>query len=361
MFKRIKSWIGFSQLDPDVIKYLDKINARTGYLVSIVIMLLELFIFCLSFTFPVEEIHTAPIYTWMLFHRIAYATMFLAFLQLFLCSFFLTRWHIKHYALNLSIVVTLIVTILFSLYISYLDYLQNEQILVFVTLATLVSAAFFIKPYVAILLLTADFIAFYFLMSHSAPGISYATNVNYPVFYLLLVVINAVRYKHFVQIAQNAVENEKLTAKLKNISMYDTLTKAKNRYALREDFKQLFGKPILIMLTDIDNFKGFNDTYGHEKGDEILKSFSLLLQEIFGEQNCYRYGGDEFLVIIPYYNQGDFMKGIKMCTTAEKEFNFSGGYVLGVAENSEDLRLMIGQADKNLYEAKQKGKNCVVG
>ena len=141
--------------------------------------------------------------------------------------------------------------------------------------------------------------------------------------------------------------------------MYDTLTNVKNRYALREDFTHLFGKPILIMLTDIDNFKGFNDTYGHEKGDEILKSFSLLLQKIFDEQNCYRYGGDEFLVIIPYYNQCDFSKKINSFIEAEKEFCFSGGYVLGVAQNNEDLRHLIGQADKNLYEAKQKGKNCV--
>jgi len=297
----------------------------------------------------------------MLFHRIAYAAMILAFLQLFLCSFFLTRWHIPHYALNISIVLTLIVTVIFSIYISYLDYIQNEQILVFVTIATLITAAFFIKPYVAISILTIDFVSFYFLMNKSPSGISYATNVNYPIFFLLLIVINVVRYKHFVQIAQNAVANEKLTSKLRNISMYDTLTNAKNRYALREDFKHLFGKPILIMLTDIDNFKGFNDTYGHEKGDEILKSFSLLLQQIFDEQNCYRYGGDEFLVIIPYYNQCDFSKKINSCIEAEKEFCFSGGYVLGVAQNNEDLRHLIGQADKNLYEAKQKGKNCVIG
>ena len=74
-----------------------------------------------------------------------------------------------------------------------------------------------------------------------------------------------------------------------------------------------------------------------------------------------RIGGDEFLVIIPYYNQCDFSKKINSFIEAEKEFCFSGGYVLGVAQNNEDLRHLIGQADKNLYEAKQKGKNCIVG
>ena len=115
------------------------------------------------------------------------------------------------------------------------------------------------------------------------------------------------------------------------------------------------------MLSDIDDFKKFNDSLGHGKGDQILKSFSALLKNVFGENNCYRYGGDEFLIIIPYADEKEFLKGIETCSKADKEFNFSGGYVTGTPLESDDFRNLIAQADERLYKAKQKGKNCVVG
>ena len=76
-------------------------------------------------------------------------------------------------------------------------------------------------------------------------------------------------------------------------SRTDELTGLLNREALRDDFKQYFGKALCVMICDIDQFKFYNDTYGHIRDDEILSVVSRLFQK----HGVYRYGGDEFLII----------------------------------------------------------------
>ena len=71
----------------------------------------------------------------------------------------------------------------------------------------------------------------------------------------------------------------------------------KNRWALER--ADLTGQELILMIVDIDYFKQVNDTYGHQAGDEALKLVAEALKQEFGDQYCYRYGGDEFLVVGP--------------------------------------------------------------
>lgn len=64
------------------------------------------------------------------------------------------------------------------------------------------------------------------------------------------------------------------------------------------------------MMTDIDNFKEYNDSLGHAFGDEILGNFGRCLCSVFGHDDVYRYGGDEFLVIADNYNDETFLKAV---------------------------------------------------
>ena len=157
---------------------------------------------------------------------------------------------------------------------------------------------------------------------------------------------------------------------LEQVSMTDALTGLQNRFALRRDFLELERHPVTVLMLDVDDFKSVNDRYGHETGDRVLESTGALLRELFGERHCYRYGGDEFLVVWPETDAqrisaltdelarrmralrvGD--EGVPVC--------FSGGYVYGVPELSSDLRQMLHHADNRLYEAKRRGKNQISG
>ena len=157
---------------------------------------------------------------------------------------------------------------------------------------------------------------------------------------------------------------------LEQASALDALTGTRNRYAFRRDYVQYESRDIHVMMFDLDNFKTANDVYGHAVGDFVLKSAGHFLREAFGDAHCYRYGGDEFVVICPDTPEAEFaaklesvreeMRGLSL-DEQRIPASFSAGYVYGYAELSDDLRLMLRQADQCLYESKGRGRDCYTG
>ncbi len=157
---------------------------------------------------------------------------------------------------------------------------------------------------------------------------------------------------------------------LEQASALDGLTGTRNRYAFRRDYARYEGRDIHVMMFDLDNFKTTNDAYGHAVGDFVLKSVGRFLREAFGDAHCYRYGGDEFLVIRPDMPEEEFAAKLERVREQMKRLSldeqripasFSAGYVYGNAELSADLRLMLRQADHHLYESKERGKDRFTG
>ena len=155
-------------------------------------------------------------------------------------------------------------------------------------------------------------------------------------------------------------------AKLEEISTSDSLTRTKNRFALRKDFEKYVGTYAHVMMYDIDNFKIINDTLGHAAGDYVLKKTGAITKQIFGTENCYRYGGDEFVIIVQDMGEEEFSSKVKDLKQAINEIylkeqhipvHYSGGYVDGDVDTIQDLRKMIRQADELLYKAKRAGKD----
>ncbi len=150
----------------------------------------------------------------------------------------------------------------------------------------------------------------------------------------------------------------------------DSLTGVKNRFALRRDYTLYSDAEIHLMMLDIDDFKQVNDTYGHSVGDFLLKKTGDALIELFGTDHSYRYGGDEFIVIIPRLTDEEFSEKITTLESLlgdihleEKKLpvHFSAGYVSGKTLLQDDLRFMLRQADELLYRAKESGKNAFIG
>ena len=159
-------------------------------------------------------------------------------------------------------------------------------------------------------------------------------------------------------------------AKLEEATIRDALTGARNRFALRRDYDSYIDKEVHLMMFDIDDFKLVNDGNGHAVGDYLLKKTSDTLVNSFGKENVYRYGGDEFLIIIPDVSEKDFKdilsnlsNELSIISLEKKQLpvHFSAGYVYGKTSLQEDLRLMLRQADELLYEAKSAGKSTFVG
>lgn len=129
--------------------------------------------------------------------------------------------------------------------------------------------------------------------------------------------------------------------------------------------------PIAIGLLDIDFFKESNDTYGHTEGDKCLKAVAKIIQENIGDNgSVYRYGGDEFLVLMTT-NDVDFINGIgkkikdslKVARIPNERspicpyVTISQGYTLAIAEPGDSIDSLVKLADRVLYSVKRLGRN----
>ena len=179
-----------------------------------------------------------------------------------------------------------------------------------------------------------------------------------------------------------AEEVAKVIEKFKELSERDPLTDLYNRYVLNNRVVELISKskaadhPLSLLMIDIDCFKEINDKLGHPSGDEVLVSLSELLKESLRHQDLIiRYGGEEFVVFLPYTRQKEAQKvAEKLCLLVrEKIFETQSGDVKmtisigGVSVNAfsplrdeTELQELLKSVDEALYEAKNKGKNQVV-
>jgi len=185
-----------------------------------------------------------------------------------------------------------------------------------------------------------------------------------------------VRIKAGVRIIE--LQSELLAAKekIRVQSRTDTLTGIPNRRAV---FEHLDGelnrserekKSISIAMLDIDNFKAVNDTYGHQAGDAVLKECAL---RISGSTRPYdilgRFGGEEFLLILPGTGEENaalvcerILENVQVLPFCIDGLSIGVTISIGLATWSgrEDVDKLVAAADKALYMAKEKGKNCVV-
>lgn len=174
-------------------------------------------------------------------------------------------------------------------------------------------------------------------------------------------------------------KNDELTKayqKIEIIAKTDSLTKLWNRRAIIELLNQekkqfeVSGNPFTIILCDIDHFKSVNDNYGHDYGDYLLSSLAnLFIRNLREKDEVARWGGEEFLFLLP--NTGANTAKIlaeelrKKIEVQKFTFNFQSlsitvSFGISVCKELIKLEEYIKQTDICLYEAKRKGRNCVV-
>ena len=155
---------------------------------------------------------------------------------------------------------------------------------------------------------------------------------------------------------------QKRNLQLLEISQYDSLTGLRNRHALQEDFDLCRGNSLVVIMMDLDKFKSINDTYGHEVGDAVLKKCASQILAMFPHQKCYRYGGDEFLLLIEHLTLPQIERQLQSLEEevgkisipdCDVNIEISYGYEVGVPMDEMVLGEMINHADAKLYEMKQ--------
>lgn len=163
------------------------------------------------------------------------------------------------------------------------------------------------------------------------------------------------------------------------LGMLDAVTSLKNRHWLEVNLPKEVqaakeaSDPLSIIMADVDHFKRINDTFGHAVGDEILRRFAeLLSKNIKGRDTAARFGGEEFVVVLPQTKltgARNLGEQIRSELESKKWMHHRTGQPIGkvtasfgIAElrDGEDCDDLLDRADAKLYEAKGNGRNCVV-
>ncbi|MDF1525423.1 MAG: diguanylate cyclase [bacterium] len=164
---------------------------------------------------------------------------------------------------------------------------------------------------------------------------------------------------------------------MEEMATRDSLTNLANLRSFRLSFEEEFNRsmryedPLSILMADLDRFKIVNDTYGHPRGDAVLKKTASIMLEVMRKVDFVaRYGGEEFVVIMPHTDTNGALRAAERLRVAIESCHFDGlpaaGDVtvsIGVATLVEgvetDMDGLVNQADKALYRAKMNGRNRV--
>ena len=184
------------------------------------------------------------------------------------------------------------------------------------------------------------------------------------------------RLRRVLKERQLSTERTRMMQKLQKLATTDGLTKLYNsrsfysQLELEVDRYNRYKHPLSLLLLDIDNFKEFNDNFGHLEGDKVLVRFSQIIKSCLRtNDSAYRYGGEEFTVILPETN-GDEAKTvaqrIRSSLETEKfkpipDRNAKITISIGVTQYfpKEELSAFIRRADKAMYLSKKNGRNRV--
>lgn len=196
----------------------------------------------------------------------------------------------------------------------------------------------------------------------------------------LLCVSRDVQEQHDIHLTllEEKKQAEERNLALEELALQDELTGLKNRRAI-EDYltnklssRRASGYPLGCLLVDVDHFKRINDTYGHAMGDDALRVVAkILVSATRGADFLGRYGGDEFIVVLPYTDAaGTVVVGERLIEDVraaywpdlplQERITISIGAACLAQPTNISSRELLGMIDRQLYEAKQAGRDRMV-
>ena len=372
-WKKVKRKINYRKLDEVSLEGIDQGNIQSGYTVARLVGMIEISMLVSSLILGQEWESTAMLRE----YQLAYLLLLLA--SLFFAFFCKTHHKVtqkNHRNIQRSVMLYALCCTCFGVYVAAIDYSRGFSFLSFITIEIVIFGFFLFDPIVSLLLIMISFGVFYGIVN-AISSVTLGDSVNLLFLCIGIAVMNMVRYIIHLRTLDAKSEMVELNNQLQQAndklllsSSMDVLTGMKNRYALRLDENHFIGLGITLMMVDLDDIKFYNDTYGHDVGDVILSEFAKITRQYYGKETCYRYGGDEYLIIVKNIADDVFLDTLNVwkeefyqCVYAQYGFHptCSGGYIFGKIMDEEDFHAMIRMADMKMYEAKGRGKNLIIG
>ncbi len=334
----------------------NKFNIRRIMIFSMITIAIEAMMITYSYIKPEHFFDMLPEYRYHYFFFGLFA------LASFVVSFLFGKGVIKNSArAKYTIVLSIIISLIWGASVSYMDIRTGGTLIVYLSFLFLFTSAISIRPIDSLVAITISqiFIVTIELNSHIAGAI-----VNTSLFSLFAWIVSRQQYSNeYEHFKMNEMLKRK-NKELLNASITDHLSGLYNRLYLDEKIVELWTNcfneqtKFSIIMTDINNFKTFNDRYGHIKGDIYLTEVAKALKKFAKRNNGYafRYGGDEFCLIfesetpeLNYMLQRKLDATIFTVDSRPFKVSASIGYISIIPDKIEGAWEIIDKADRALY------------
>ncbi len=259
---------------------------------------------------------------------------------------------ISHFAVIIFNSCYYILFSLWAVHVAVRNYARHEQILTFFA-AQLLMVCFLQLSHIHSLFFSTFIYAlmyYYFYTIDRAAGVNI---FNYVLLLIATITGMMVSFRSQVNAAAKAVELEKSNEQLFYNNRHDGLTGLRNRKALLEDVPKVLNKPVTAYMIDVNSFKNINDTYGHAVGDTVIRETAKWLRSRFDGDRCYRYGGDEFLVLCEHGEHfPEETEAFCVPEMPDRQVDLSIGYAEGEPKSHDELFEIVSRADNKLYDIK---------
>lgn len=360
MFANLRKLFGVESLSNYVLSTMTKTNLDiVGYESIFFSMMSGLLI--LSSFFPIHPWIDKPAETTMLY-RTGFLAMSVACIAIHMAVQRVKQLENRSLIAPLVMLIYIIAVMGISMWLTLFDFAANRSLLIYVSSLVLLFGVIYLPPIVTFsVTLIFTLIMIYALASMGFSGFVFTATLFA---YDFLAVTVASSGYHTRLRATIASEEAHIA------SIRDELTGLKNRRALGDDAEQFIGRNVFVLLGDIDEFKFYNDSFGHAAGDHMLKRFANCMTEAFGEEYVYRYGGDECVAVMRDVSEEQFLAAVTKWRESFVNVKMgdrvyspttSGGYVSGKPTSIGELQEMLRIADLRLYDSKLAGRNTVLG
>lgn len=256
----------------------------------------------------------------------------------------------------------LILLIIWSMVVSVWNYINHQQLLTFYTVGLI--AALFVKlhPVFMSTVIFGSYVLNYLILNFGFER-GLINPYNYLMFAALSVVGAIINYRLTVGYISEKNKANMLNDFLEIIANHDSITRLQNRYALNQHVPDYLGKDICIAMGDINSFKAVNDTYGHQRGDDVLKGFADILVKVFPAECVFRFGGDEFLIIEKNrdldglkekLDQVNKLFSVLQISGIDSQLGCSFGCVTACPKDPTEFFDDLTRADQLLYQEKER-------
>lgn len=314
--------------------------------------------------------------------RMAFLFSLCVFINLLLFVIFRTGLNIKFSDPSLTMLQMVIATLLIMIAIYFTDYVRGVMLLAYIVTMLFGVFRFNLRQYIkyAVFSVISYTMVVVLLLKHHPEHVDVRVEALQWVVFAAVLAWFSIIGSYISRLRQKiSTANHDLQAALNTISelaIHDDLTQAYNRRHMFERLKyekaaaDRGGPGFSVAIFDLDHFKEVNDTYGHQKGDDVLKFLIQAVKHEIREIDCVaRYGGEEFVIILSRADAEGAEECAHRIQKAAAEMKFPGfpvsfGITLSIGltmyQPRESIDKVIARADSALYQAKAGGRNRVV-